>query len=153
MFVHANSYQINGMLAGEVGNPKTLMMLTQIHRPESTFVFIESYDSHGWLINSFQTPLYPYGSFKSTPGINHMGRGGSGAGCMMSFADGHASFWQYSDPRTSQIAASGGKNVIVIPANGSNNAFLKGPGGATGSPDVFQLEAWSGAKGPPGICP
>jgi len=152
-FNHANSYQINGMLAGEVGTPKTYLMLSEIQHPSSTFVFIESYDSHGWLINSFQTPIYPRGAFNSTPGINHITRAGGSAGCTLSFADGHAIFWQYADPRTSLIVASGGRNVTTIPA-GSSNAFFKGPGGAMGSPDVFQLEGWSGARAiPPGCVP
>lgn len=150
-FNHANSYQINGLLAGEVGTPRTLMMLDQIRHPTNTFVFIESYDSHGWLINSFQTPLYPKYAFNSTPGINHVTRMGSSAGCTLSFADGHAIFWGYADPKTSQIIASGGQNVITVPA-ASGNALLKGAGGAPNSPDVFQLEAWSGGPVPPGAC-
>ncbi|HEY8748428.1 MAG TPA: type II secretion system protein [Tepidisphaeraceae bacterium] len=154
-FIHANSYQINGLLAGEVGTPCTLLMLSQIRRSSSTFVFIESYDSHGWLINSFQTPIFPRYSFNSVPGINHMGKSGLGAGCTMSFADGHAVFWEYADSRTSQIIASGGRNVISIPAgsSGSGNAYLKGPGGLPNSPDVMQLEAWSGGPIPPGVTP
>ena len=151
-FNHANSYQINGMLAGEVGTPNTMLMLSEIRHPAATFVFIESYDSHGWLINSFLTPIYPRFAFNSTPGINHITRMGGSAGCTMSFADGHALFWEYSDSRTSQIVASGGQNVISMPS-GTNNAFFKGPGGAPGSPDVYQLEAWSGGKPvPPGVC-
>src|SRR4051794_27244804 len=46
-FNHSNSYQINGLLAGEVGNPRTMLTLSEIKRPSGTFVFIESYDSHG----------------------------------------------------------------------------------------------------------
>ena len=148
-FNHANSYQINGMLAGEVGTPATWLMLTQIKHPSSTFVFIESYDSHGWLINSFQTPIFPKLGFNSTPGINHMSKPGGAAGCTLSFADGHAVFWEYSDPKTSMIVAGGGRNVITVPLGGSN-AYPKGPGGAGGSPDVMQLEAWSGGPVPPG---
>jgi len=151
-FNHANSYQINGMLAGEVGNPKTMLMLSDIKRPSGTFVFIESYDSHGWLINSFLTPIYPRYAFNSTPGINHITRKAGSAGCTLSFADGHAVFWEYADARTSIIVASGGRNVISIPS-GTGDAYYRGAGGAPSSPDVVQLEAWSGSLPlPPGSC-
>jgi len=142
LFDHANSYQINGMLAGEVGTPKTMLTISQIPRPAGTFVFIESFESHGWLINSFQTPIYPKVGFGSTPGINHMTRVGGAAGCTVAFADGHAIFWEYADQRTSQIIAFGGRNVINSPL-----------GGFKGSADVAQLEGWSGGPVPPGVTP
>jgi hypothetical protein len=139
------------MLAGEVGNPRTLLVLSQIRHTCTTFVFIESYDSHGWLINSFKTPVYPRFAFNSIPGINHTGANSQAAGCTISFADGHAIFWEYADPRTSRIVAGGALSAVIAPSNG-NNAYVQGPGGAPNSPDVYQLEAWSGGPVPPGAC-
>jgi len=147
-FTHADSYQINGMLAGEVGCPKTFLTLSQIRRAESTFVFTEAYDSHGWLINSFRTPVFPRWSFMSVPGINHATTLGGPSGSVISFADGHAVFWQYIDPRTGRFVSGGGQTTIYYAAPANYNSI---PGGRPFAPDVYQLEAWSGGPVPPGV--
>ena len=80
------SYQINGMMAGPIGTPVTFLNLSNIRRAASTFVFIESFDPNGWLVNSFETPLYPavlYSQYE-VPGQNHIG--GSSPGAPISFA-------------------------------------------------------------------
>jgi type II secretory pathway pseudopilin PulG len=151
-FTHANSYQINGMLAGEVGCPRTFLTLSEIRRAESTFVFIESYESHGWLINSFRSPIYPRFSFLSIPGVNHAAAFGSATGSAISFADGHAIFWQYIDPRTGRYVSGGGSPTPVYYPSASNGRYVQPPGGPPSAPDVYQLEAWSGGPVPPGVC-
>jgi prepilin-type processing-associated H-X9-DG protein len=125
------SYQINGLFAGQSGIPQTWLTLSQCRHPDRTFLFIEAYDPRTWLVDSFKTPLYPQKQFNSTPGQNHSSGGGSG--CTVSFADGHAIFWPYASPTTAQIAA----------ARQTRSA----------TPDVCQLEAWSGGPIPPGSTP
>jgi prepilin-type N-terminal cleavage/methylation domain-containing protein len=144
-FVTTTSYQINGMMAGPIGSPVTFLTLSQIKHSENTFVFIESFDPNGWLVNSFETPLYPaviYSQYE-VPGQNHVG--GSSPGSPISFADGHAIFWVYADSRTSQILL---KATRSSPPDGGPTFIL--PTFAAG-PDIFQLEAWSGGKLPPGF--
>jgi prepilin-type N-terminal cleavage/methylation domain-containing protein len=147
VFNTSTSYQINGMMAGPIGNPVTLLNLSQVRHPVSTFVFIESFDPNGWLVNSFETPLYParlWPKFE-VPGQNHLG---GSAGTPISFADGHAIFWTYADPRTSQIL----KNAV---ARGSDASGAPTPTyllpTLSGGADMFQLEAWSGGPIPPGF--
>jgi len=124
---YCHHYSINGTLAGETCGVfgKTFLTLGQIPHPAAVFVFIEDYDIRGYLINSFTSPIYPGKGFGDSPADFHDG------GTTISFADGHALFWQYVDPRTAQLSLSG--------------AF----GGVTN--DVPQLEAWSGGPVPPGV--
>ena len=124
-FSYTHDYSMNGVLAGEtcVG-ATTFLNMGQIKHAAAVFVFIEDYDSRGYLINSFTTPIWPGAgnNFGDTPADFH------GGGTTISFADGHALFWQYIDPRTRlQSLGTGG-----------------GP-----SNDVAQLEAWSGGPQPP----
>jgi prepilin-type N-terminal cleavage/methylation domain-containing protein/prepilin-type processing-associated H-X9-DG protein len=128
---YTHDYSINGVLAGEKcsANPQgapnaTLLNMGQIKHASALFVFIEDYDPRGYLINSFTSPIYPDLTFGDNPADFHNG------GTTISFADGHAIFWQYVDPRTSKLSYSG-----VV-------------GGTT--LDVPQLEAWSGGPQPPG---
>ena len=131
LFAHNTSYMINGVLAGEVGVPVTLFRLSQIKHAESTFVFTEAYDPNGWLVNSFKTPIYParVWSIWEVPGQNH---GGGGAGEAISFADGHAIFWQYAANPFDQFSTL----RVKLPA-----------------PDLTQLQSWSGGPMPPGGMP
>ena len=142
------SYQINGMLAGSVGTPKTVLTLSQIKRTESTFVFIEMFNPNGWPINCFQTPIYPKKQFNAefVPGQNHVG--GASPGTSIGFADGHAIFWTYADQRTSQILATAERRSNV--GNTNTPTFLVLPFGGN---DCFQLKAWSGGPIPPGVHP
>jgi prepilin-type N-terminal cleavage/methylation domain-containing protein/prepilin-type processing-associated H-X9-DG protein len=130
-FNYTHDYSINGVLAGEVcaNNPQaapnnTYLNLGQIKHAAGVFVFIEDYDPRGYLINSFESPIYPATTFNDAPADFHDG------GTTISFADGHALFWQYVDPRTRTLSTQGQ------------------PGGS--SLDVPQLEAWSGGPQPPG---
>ena len=148
---HTTSYQMNGMLAGQVGAPKTILRIGSIKQPAATFAFIEAYDTRGWLVGSFFSPVYPGPAWQSAPGQRH-NLNASNGGCSISFADGHAIFWNYADHRTAEIAANGTRDqpmavptpVMPNPPNGIN---LLQPNNA----DLRQLEAWSGGPPPPGV--
>jgi prepilin-type N-terminal cleavage/methylation domain-containing protein len=143
-----SSYQINGLLAGEIGTPRTLFALNEIKRASATFVFIEGYDPHGWLVNCFKTPLNPSRSFsqRGAPGQNHQRHTNSPGGTALAFADGHAIFWSYGDPKTSAIRGAPGN----IPDPQTGAAVFLDPNILITS-DVLQLEAWSGGPVPPGV--
>lgn len=138
-----SNYQINGLLAGQMGAPKTFLVMGQIHDAPNTFVFIESFDPTGWLVDSFDTPIYPARQFSlnNVPGQTHCQSGGA-SGCALSFADGHAIFWQYADFNVGNILRQAtwapgvppGK-IVVLPT------FAR-------SIDVYQLEEWSGGPTP-----
>jgi prepilin-type N-terminal cleavage/methylation domain-containing protein len=160
-------YQINGLLAGRVGIPRTLLTLSEIRRPSSTFVFIEGLSSKGTKLtdkpalpaqfgdpnnfqtyipfNSFVTPLYPATTFNTAggiPGQNHQGAKGTTEGTGISFADGHAIFWQYADSRLGNLR----EHFTSLGTLDLRNYL-------TNSPDLLQLEAWSGGRIPPGAVP
>jgi len=152
--VNPSSYAINGILNGPVGNPFPFTRLDDLTSASKTFVFIEqdypkiSPGSYR-IPNVFTTPLYPSPTIseKAWPGQNHKGNKAYAEGTAISFADGHAIFWQYDDPRTGNLweSTSAGLNgplygngVAQVPTNYLPN-----------SPDVFQIEAWSGGPIPP----
>lgn len=87
-----HTYSINSWLDGEGPTPVT--NLGQIPRTSSTFVFIEEMDPRGYLMNSFMVPPYPATGWIDIPAPMHERVG------MLSFADGHAVMWPWSDPRT-----------------------------------------------------
>ena len=72
-----------------------------------------------------------------TPGANHKDGSGRGVGTGISFADGHAIFWKYSDERTGKMLQSAKE---MPPVYATPN-----------SPDAYQLEAWSGGPVPPNV--
>ena len=145
-----SNYQINGLLAGSVGIPQTFLSMSQIRRASNTLVFIESWDPTGWLVDSFDTPIYPARLFSTynLPGQTHCAKGG-GAGCTVSFADGHAIFWQYGDPRTGDIL----RNAVVVGSANSQGVIVRlsivNQFGR--NIDVLQLEEWSGGPLPRGF--
>jgi hypothetical protein len=124
--------------------PNTFTVFRQIRRGESTFVFIEARsgnvdlddnrddaDDHNQstspterLHGSFDTPLYKVDNQFDQPLGNFHALGKSN-GCAISFADGHALFYQYAFA-------------------GANNSI---------NPDLPQIQAWSGGPVPPGIAP
>ena len=164
-----SSYAINGLLNGLIGIPSTLTKFDDIQRAPSTFVFIEQYLPPGANVvaqgpgkttlpktpGCFATPIYPTPivGLNGWPGKNHVGAKAGGEGTGISFADGHAIFWQYADPRTGNVAEAAESNldgpIIVTPAGIRiyPNTYL------TNSPDVTQLEIWSGGPIPPGVTP
>jgi prepilin-type N-terminal cleavage/methylation domain-containing protein len=141
--IHDSSYQINGLLAGTVGAPYPLYRLDDISAPASTFVFIEGASTGFSLFTSFKTPIYQDYTFHlyGWPGENHHGNKAYADGTAISFADGHAIFWQYSDPRTGGLIQS----AYAMMKSMSPSAM------APNSPDIYQLEAWSGGPVPPAI--
>ena len=159
-FAPPSSYAINGLLNGSIGIPFTLTKVEDVRSASSTFVFIEQYlppgpnvvaqgPGHTTLPKTpgcFATPISPNPvvGLNGWPGENHRGNKAYAEGTGISFADGHAIFWQYADTRTGNLAESADSNLngpIIITAAGTRiypNAYL------TNSPDVTQLEIWSG---------
>jgi hypothetical protein len=143
-------YAVNGMLAGRMGTPMPFFTLGEVKHSESVFVFIEAQNhrddgdgdfdndetavKEGRIQGGFGSPLYP-GFFCQPVGNFH--KLGGNNGTSISFADGHAIFWQYSSPDTASL----NPNLVA-----SNTARLAG-----GNPDVKQLQAWSGGRMPPGV--
>ena len=168
-FAPPSSYAVNGLLNGPVGSPFTLTKLDEIKSASSTFVFIEQYLPPGPNVvaqgpgrttlpktpGCFATPIFPdpVVGLNGWPGQYHRGHKAGSEGTGISFADGHAIFWQYADARTGNLAESADSNLngpIIIDAAGIRhypNAYL------TNSPDVTQLEIWSGGPIPSGVTP
>ncbi|HEY8751056.1 MAG TPA: type II secretion system protein [Tepidisphaeraceae bacterium] len=140
-------YAINAMLAGRVGTPLPYFTLGQLKHADRVFVFIEAqthaedgdgdFDADdvaiagGRLHGGFGSPIYPDG-YCQPLGLYH--RLGSTNGTSISFADGHAIFWQYSSDNTTAV-------------NGNHDAIRLD----RSNPDVRQLMGWSGGPIPPGV--
>ena len=124
--MYTHTYSINGYLAGE--NNDRVFTTGAIKKAHATFAFIEELDPRGYEINSFMPTHYPANNWNDIPGNMHMNAG------IISFVDGHAIIWPWSDPRTYQN-----------PTQGMSTA---------NSPDLRQLQAWYGTGPyPPGIIP
>jgi prepilin-type N-terminal cleavage/methylation domain-containing protein len=144
------SYAVNGLLAGPIGAPFTLLKLDDITQPSRTFVFIEQCAPTIQISSCFSTPIYPknFLALGAWPGENHHGNKVPADGTGISFADGHATFWEYADPRTGSLMESTWGGVTTVDANGVKTY----PGAYNpNSPDVYQLEAWSGGPVPPDV--
>jgi len=129
--LNASSYQGNAMLAG---GGTSFIRLDDVQQPAKTFAFIEGFTTSmsrigPLLFGPFNPPIYPSNLFKNRPGLNHFDKYNIAVGTGISFADGHAQFWRYTDPRTGDQASLAAPN----------------------SPDVYQLEAWSGGPVPPNV--
>jgi len=123
---YTHTYSVSSYLAGE--GPSTIYTLGQVAHAYATFVFIEEVDPRGYNINSFMVPIYPSSSWIDVPSPLHETVG------ILSFADGHALIWQWSDPRT--------WNRAGISTSTPNDT------------DLRQLQAWVGhAPYPPGVIP
>ena len=128
-----HTYSINSWLNGE-GNvagpdPAIFTTMSQIRYSSQTFVFIEEEDPRGYEINSFWIPPYPNTNWGDIPAPMH------DKVCILSFADGHALQWKWSDPRT---------------WTRSDNFGTAAPNDA----DLLQLQGWCGhAPFPPGYQP
>ena len=85
------SYSINAKLNGEQGWGRRF---GQIRFPSRTFVLVEESDLRGFLINSF---MVQSGVWIDQMAFNHRD------GDNFSFADGHAEYWKYTDPRTKTV--------------------------------------------------
>ena len=124
------SYAINGRLS-------TPMRIDDIEAPARTLAFIEQASGGQVISNVFDVPVYPGIPILSGggwPGENHHGVKAYAEGTGISFADGHAIFWVYSDTRTGNLREAVAARIGALDTN---------------SPDVFQLMAWSGGPLPP----
>ena len=100
-----SSYVMNALLAGpdNLDSPAygvTCLTLNQIKYAERTFVFLEEYKKSRANLGvavAFISPrngnTFENGTYDSIPGNNHPAGGTNGT--TISFADGHAIFWQY----------------------------------------------------------
>jgi prepilin-type N-terminal cleavage/methylation domain-containing protein len=93
-----HTYSINSWLNGEgegiLTAPEIIRTMARIKYSSRTFVFTEEMDPRGYLINSFMILRYPSDSWVDIPAPMHDTVG------ILSFADGHAELFQWSDPRT-----------------------------------------------------
>ena len=130
------SYAMNHTLAGvTLGDPvrgiySTRLLVNEIRWPASTFVFIEPAPGArgaGYMPPYFAPKYHTGVGFDAPPGVNHPLRAANGT--TLSFADGHAIFWQYASQST------------YDPYDPSS----------VNSADALQLAAWAGfAVVPPG---
>ena len=152
--IYPSSYSINGLLAGPIGLPFPFVKLDELTSAPKTFVFIEQSspviksDENAIITRVFMTPLAPKGSLSTNnlPGQYHKGAKAYVDGCSISFADGHAIFWQYADPRIGSLQealAAGTYGSLYV-----NGVFSPPKNFLASSPDVLQLEAWSGGQVP-----
>jgi prepilin-type N-terminal cleavage/methylation domain-containing protein len=119
------TYAINAYLNGEAeGAAKTM---SGIRQPSSgVFCFMEKYDPRGLNEDSFVCSVYPSTQWVDTPAPWH-----GNAGCI-SFCDGHAIVWSWSDGRT-------GRNHTPGSSEPTNY-------------DLKQLQTWYGPNPtPPGV--
>ena len=124
--MYTHTYSIDGHLAGE--GPVPIYTQGAIKKAYATFVFIEELDPRGWEMNSFMVNRYPSQSWTDVPGNMHINAG------IISFADGHALIWPFSDPRTY-------RNPQISMSTPNN-------------PDLRQIQAWVGSGPyPPGVTP
>jgi len=126
------SYAMNGNLAAAFESYGVPFRITQIKHAERTLVFIEPFYTvpATRYMPAFYSSAHQYVGFDSPPGCNHWL--GQSNGTPVSFADGHAIFWQYSSQTT-------------------YNPFDYF--GAYNSIDALQLAAWSGGQVPPNATP
>ncbi len=101
--VNVRSYSINAIMNGATGLP-AVAKLSEIKHPTDTFVFVEEYDPRGYNEGSFMM-LNSGDEWIDFPAFFHDN------GTCLSFADGHAEYYKWSDPRTWQITT----NYVLTP--------------------------------------
>ena len=138
---YATIYAMNGLLAS-AGRlrylTRTYLTLSEIRKPESTFVFLESSE---WINGSYPPPQMFPGKIIMTPPPGHFHWLSGSNGTPVAFADGHAVFWQYASLATYQT-----------PNSVKNTGSFEGgwdSQGSINSADSLQLAEWSGAPYPP----
>ena len=127
LWPYVKSYDVYKCTNDRMGeNTDRIFTTGAVKKAYATFVFIEELDPRGYEINSFMVNHYPSNSWNDVPGNMHVNAG------IISFADGHAIIWPFSDPRTytnPQIAMS-----------------------TPNDPDLRQIQTWYGTGPfPPGV--
>jgi prepilin-type N-terminal cleavage/methylation domain-containing protein len=121
---HVWTYSISNFLNGEDsgGSLKVVKSLNQVKHSAETFVFTEENDyrasATGYNRNSFMVLPPPSLTWIDFPANFHKG-------CTVSFVDGHAIYFPFSDPRTAKIQ--------------SPNTTMTAP-----APDLVDFQKWSG---------
>jgi prepilin-type N-terminal cleavage/methylation domain-containing protein len=96
---HWRSFSMNAYFNGEVLTGHTpIKHLDETRFPSQTFVFAEEFDPRGSNLNSFLCPVSG-NSWIDVPAHFH------GNGCTLGFADDHAEFWSFADPRTALLTS------------------------------------------------
>jgi prepilin-type N-terminal cleavage/methylation domain-containing protein len=122
---HVWTYSISNFFCGEdfQGSLKVVKSLNQVKHSSETFVFTEENDERqdatGYNRNSFGVTKPGTWSWIDFPANFHKG-------CTVSFADGHAIYYQFSDPRTALIRSPGAQ--MPPPA-----------------PDLVNFQKWGGS--------
>ncbi len=96
-FDRLRSYSINDYLNGYWSSYQHIKKLGQLTNPTEVMVFIEEYDDRGYNIGSFAVEPFPNYTWTDTVAVWHK------RGTCLSFADGHAEYWQWTDPRTLKL--------------------------------------------------
>ena len=123
---HVWTYSISNFLYGEDGGGSLLVVksLNQVKHSAETFVFTEENDyradATGYNRNSFMVLPIPSLTWIDFPANFHKG-------CTVSFVDGHAIYFPFSDPRTALIKAP--------------NTTMSAP-----APDLLDFQKWSGTN-------
>jgi len=122
---HVWTYSISNFFCGENGGGslKVVYSLNQVKHSSDTFVFTEEddyrADATGYNRNSFMVIPYPSDQWIDFPANFHKG-------CTISFADGHAIYFPFSDPRTATI--KGPNTTMTNPSSVDLRDFQKWSG-------------------------
>jgi prepilin-type N-terminal cleavage/methylation domain-containing protein len=123
---HVWTYSCSNFMNGEDGGGtlKVVKSLNQVKHSSETFVFTEENDyradATGYNRNSFMVLPIPSLTWIDFPANFHKG-------CTVSFVDGHAIYFPFSDPRTALIRAP--------------NTTMSAP-----APDLLDFQKWSGTN-------
>jgi prepilin-type N-terminal cleavage/methylation domain-containing protein len=127
---HLNSYSISNYMNGEVQNGgfPPIKRLTDVKHSSDTFVFMEENDmrdaQNGYNQNSFMVLAPSPGTAPGQEGQWIDFPANFHKGCCITFVDGHAIYYQFSDTRTGKIT---------------------GPDASTpGNADLANFQLWSG---------
>jgi prepilin-type N-terminal cleavage/methylation domain-containing protein len=96
----ARSYSMNDYWNGSWGGYQHVKKIGQVKNTSDVFVFVEELDLRGYNLGSFVVDPYPGWVWTDYPSVLH------NHGTCFSFADGHAEFWVWSDPRTLKLNAN-----------------------------------------------
>jgi len=104
---HVRSYSLNTYLNGESFDPPIAKKFGEIDKPSETFVFIDENDSRGdqtgYNLGAFA--VHRWNSAASAGNSKWVDPPGDwhNRGVCLSFADCHAEYWKWKDPRTNAL--------------------------------------------------